>query len=92
MSYYRQKQRWPEAIPQEPPFPDSLGYLWDWYEELAYSRSSSGFGPNPITYVDIEAWGRLCSVDLSRWEVQTIRILDMLNILHTLPQTEQPNE
>ena len=50
--------------------------LWGYFLELHNARGSSGFGPLPISYTEIEAWTRLCNVPLEPWEVRAIRLTD----------------
>ena len=67
---------WPEDYPEEPPFPDSLRYLWEWFVQLSDGRGSSGFGPNPLSWPDFDAWSRLMRVTPDVWEVTALRKLD----------------
>ena len=50
--------------------------IWGWFMELNESRSSSGFGLNPITYSDIDAYFRLQKIVPEKWEIDTIKRLD----------------
>lgn len=50
--------------------------LWAWFLELNNARSGSGFGPNPIGYVELEAWSRLMNISLAPWEVRALRLTD----------------
>lgn len=50
--------------------------IWGWFMELNEARSSSGFGLNPITYSDIEAYFRLQKIVPEKWEIDTIKRLD----------------
>ena len=36
---------------------------------------NNGFGPEPLTWQEIEAWSRLTQVDLDAWEALTLRKL-----------------
>lgn len=56
--------------------PPGMAYLLDWFLELDAARGSSGFGPSPIGYSEIEAWARLTGRLLLPWEVLTLRHLD----------------
>lgn len=64
----------PEAINPEP-YPDALEYIWEWFGELSRTRGG-GWGPGPITYLEIDAWARLTSNSPEPWEVALIRKLD----------------
>lgn len=39
---------------------------------------NNGFGPEPLTWQEIEAWSRLTQVDLDAWEALTLRKLSDL--------------
>lgn len=56
--------------------PDCVDYLWEWFLELNMSRSSNGFGANPISYLEIQAWNELKIKHISPWEVKTIKAMD----------------
>lgn len=50
--------------------------LWSWFMELNESRTSNGFGMNPISYSDISAYFNLQGIIPHKWEVDTLRRLD----------------
>ena len=50
--------------------------LWSWFMELNESRTSTGFGMNPISYSDIFAYFNLQGITPHKWEVDTLRRLD----------------
>jgi YbbR domain-containing protein len=56
--------------------------IWSWFTELNESRTSNGFGMNPISYSDIAAYFNLQQITPHKWEVDTLRRLDreVLNI------------
>ena len=56
--------------------PDCVQYLWRWFWEINDSRTSNGFGFNPISYLEIEAWDRLTMKWVSPWETETIKKMD----------------
>ena len=58
------------------PMPENYAYCWGWFGELSRTRSSNGFGQNPISYCEIDAWSRLTSIDLMPLEVSVIVGLD----------------
>lgn len=53
-------------------------YIWEWFMELNSQRTSNGFGQNPITYLDIQAWASLTNRFPLAWEVRAIRNMDMM--------------
>ncbi|MBY0431698.1 MAG: hypothetical protein K2Q10_10910 [Rhodospirillales bacterium] len=61
-----------------PDLPPQVEHLWSWYAELESGRGGSGFGPQPLSYADIDAWARLMSVRPSPWEVLALRRIDIL--------------
>jgi hypothetical protein len=62
---------------QSLPFPSILGHCWFWFLELSRSRSSGGFGQNPISYQEMKAWSELTGVRPDNIEVQAIQALDL---------------
>jgi hypothetical protein len=58
------------------PMPENYYHCWSWFGELSRTRSSNGFGQNPISYSEIDAWSRLISIDLTPLEVSAIIRLD----------------
>jgi len=68
-----------EIIPEAPPFPYELQYLFTWYIEITQGLPSGGFGPSLMTWEAIAAWQRLMDVGpLEPWEVKTLVDLGML--------------
>ncbi len=61
-----------------PPLPPSLIYLWNTFNRLSSRRSSNGFGVNPISWADIDAFVRHSKFALAPWEIETIEDLDRL--------------
>lgn len=56
--------------------PDGWGLLWDIFGALSARRGNSGFGPQPLTFMEIESWARLFQVRLSVMEVRLIEAMD----------------
>lgn len=56
--------------------PAECVHLWRWFVELSAARGSNGWGPNPISYLDIEAWSRLTRTIINPAEVRAIIALD----------------
>lgn len=56
--------------------PDAAEHLWRWFLEVSRRRGSNGFGANPISYSELEAWSRLTETRLSALEVDWIMALD----------------
>jgi len=53
-------------------------HVWNWYCELSAARTSNGFGLNPISYTEIDAWVRLLRIDVVPWEIRVIKNLDSM--------------
>jgi hypothetical protein len=56
--------------------PDSCRQVWNWFLDLHSTRSSNGFGPNPISFSEIKSYFDLASVEPDDWEVQLLRRFD----------------
>lgn len=59
-----------------PALPREMRYLWHTFRSLSRARGSTGFGPAPISWADIDAYCRLMRLSLDAWEVEGIRALD----------------
>ena len=59
---------------------DDWLYLFDDFYELHSRRSSNGYGPNPISYIELETWSRLTGKFITPQEVIIIMKIDMLYI------------
>ena len=81
-SVERQTKRRPPEL-DGPPCPEPLRYLLRWFSELHLARGSSGFGENPIGYVDIAAWSRLTRKHVTPYEVAALVAVDRayLNVM-----------
>ena len=66
----------PEMLANAPTLPDEVAYLWDWFIELHSARASSGFGIQPISYLEIKAWSQLNQIHLTPWELHALKRLD----------------
>jgi hypothetical protein len=55
--------------------PDGCEWLWSTYCELAAMRPA-GIGMSPIPGHEYESWQRLNSIELSAWEIDTLRAMD----------------
>lgn len=94
-SVYRQTGRMPAQLADAPELPDGLLYLWGWFMRLCAARGSSGFGPNPLSYAELDAFARLMGVTLQPWEVDTLRDLDvefMRSVAQAKPQPPEPKK
>jgi len=60
--------------------PEVLVYLWDWFLQLDNARGGSGFGINPISYSEIQAWAQLLGIRPEPWEVEALKRVDAVRI------------
>ena len=67
-----------EAELTMPKFPAALAYLWVAFDRLSSRRGSTGFGPAPISWPEIDAFARLSGIRLAPWEVEILEALDRL--------------
>lgn len=58
------------------PIPAAVAYLWNDFMRLRRRKASSGFGPSPIEWPDIDAYVRLSGRRLAPWEIEIIEDLD----------------
>jgi len=58
------------------PFPSLVGHIWQWFVELTRTRSSNGFGMNPINYSEIDAWSRLTRRKPTLLEIYALTQID----------------
>lgn len=63
-----------------PELPLDFAHIWNAFIELHQARGSNGFGPVPISHMEIASYRAVTGVDLSPWEVKVIRALDTLYI------------
>ncbi|TNG94881.1 hypothetical protein FHQ28_05665 [Pasteurellaceae bacterium USgator11] len=73
---YEQTNIKPEQLNNPEPDPFVL-YLLDYFRELSMSRQC-GMTINPILYSEIEAWSRLTATTLEKWELDTLKRLDVI--------------
>lgn len=55
--------------------PAEVEYLWQWFVALSDTRQA-GMAANPLTFSEIEAFGRLTLNRPTAWEVDVLRRLD----------------
>lgn len=56
--------------------PDGAGLAWRWFNDLCRTRTGNGYGPNPLSYVEIEAYARLHRWPLEPRHVDLIMAMD----------------
>ena len=63
---WKQSGKKPQELADIPEPPRELMYLWKWLGDLSY----------PMSFAELEAWGRLTGHELRRWEVEALVKLD----------------
>lgn len=66
----------PSEFPDAPEVPDPVQAVWFTFWELSAARGSNGFGPNALTFTEIQAWSDLSDQPLSPWEVRALKVMD----------------
>nr|WP_196107483.1 MULTISPECIES: hypothetical protein [unclassified Ochrobactrum] len=56
--------------------PPGGSLLWNWFMDLNATRTWHMNGPNPISYADIEAYGRINRWSLAAHHVAILRAMD----------------
>jgi hypothetical protein len=62
--------------------PDAGRLVWSWFLALCRTRTSNGYGPNPISYAEIEAYARLYRWPLEPRHVDLILAMDRVWMEH----------
>ncbi|WP_162300876.1 phage tail assembly chaperone [Alkalilacustris brevis] len=62
--------------------PAGAAPLWRAFLELSMARSWHQFGPNPISYQEIEAWARLKRWPLQPHHIDALRAMDAALLEH----------
>lgn len=73
---WRQTGIKPKELEDLKELPESCTQVWRWFIDLNNSRSSNGFGVNPISYSDIKSYIDLIGVNIEDWELQLIKQFD----------------
>lgn len=77
----------PEVIPEGPPFPEELDYLWDWWIQLSRGLPQNGMGPAVVSWLDIQAWRIAMDIGpIDPWEADA---LVRLGLLRAVVQSEK---
>lgn len=59
---------------------------------LHNSRSSNGFGVNPIPYSEIESYCRLMNDELEDWEIRLIKEMDNIALAQYAKESERQSK
>lgn len=63
--------------------PNGTAVLWNGFMALSRARSCGPFGPNPISYPEIEAWSHLMQVPLRPHHVEALVAMDNVWMDHS---------
>lgn len=63
-------------IAEAPPLPKGCELVLRDFLDLHGSRTSTGFGPARISFLELDAWQRVNGVTLEAWEIDAIRAAD----------------
>lgn len=74
-SVERQTGRRPAEL-DGPELPADGSHIWAWFLELSVGRGSNGFGPDPISWLDVLAWTVLTRTIARPAEIEAIMALD----------------
>jgi hypothetical protein len=53
-----------------------MRFVWNVFSTLHRTRGAGAVTPNPLSFMEIDAWSRLMQVTLAPWEVELVRALD----------------
>lgn len=56
------------VVPESPPFPDELDYLYDHFRQLIIGIGANGMGPVQVTWEALHVWRVQMRVTLDPWE------------------------
>ena len=74
---YVAKQIGNDSLYEEPQMPVGGEIYWNWFMQLHAARGSSGFGPSPLSYEDINAWATRMRIYPTPLEVELLKMLDI---------------
>ena len=88
-SVQRQTGIVPKELATLSKIPDGLHEIWSIFISLHNARGSNGYSLNPISYIDILSYCTLYQIDISKWEVETIRRLDNVALEEATNQSKR---
>jgi hypothetical protein len=81
-----------EAELATPPLPVPARLTWNWYWRIRRRKGSSGFGPSPIEWPDIDAFARHARVTFTDWDLEIIEMLDDVYLSEHSKNSQQRKE
>jgi len=86
------KPRPQTIVPDAPPFPDELDYLWQWWGDLFQGVAHNGMTQPTVTWEALRAWQIACDIGpIEPWEARALVQLGMLraNIMAEKAEAER---
>lgn len=77
-----------KSIPDLPPFPWALDYLWTLFHEFSHGLTSSGMGPVMASWRDVQDWCDVMLLDLEPWEKKAL--VRLANLRAAIQSEEKP--
>lgn len=59
-------------MPDGPPFPELLDYLWEWFNEILLGLEQNGMGPVTVSWQSLECWCSQMRVEIEPWEARAL--------------------
>lgn len=76
-SHYRQTGEMPaQLVPVE--CDQSVKYLWEYFQSINARRTFTEAGPNPVPHEGLEAWARMRNIQLDRFELGALNMLEQV--------------
>lgn len=92
MSVWRQTGVKPKELDDVVTLPECCYGVWKAFIDLNNARSSSGFGVNPVSYLEIQAYCNLYNTVLDEWELDLIRKFDNVVLQIHADQAEKQSK
>jgi hypothetical protein len=70
----------PITAPHDGEPPEAAAYLWQWFSEIAMSRTGNGYGANPVQPSEILSWAKGMNIAMTQWEFSTLRRMEAVAI------------
>jgi hypothetical protein len=72
-----------------PSLPEGLESLWSAFLQLHESRGSTGWGPQRITFTDMDAHSRMTGTVFAPWQIYLIRKADNIWLAEFAPKPKE---
>jgi hypothetical protein len=81
-----------EVIPQSPPYPFELDYLFRLFGEYSLAMEHNGMSPAMATWSGLKNWNEIMRHDLEPWELRAIAQLSQARAIVQSEQIEQKKD